>query len=368
MDWKHIILHVDLDSFFASVHIKIHPFLKGIPVIIGADPRNGNGRGVASTCSYEARAFGIHSGMPISQAYKLCPHGIYICSGRQISFSSYHHESKQVMTLLKGYSEKFQAAGIDEAYLDVTNKWQDFGKSPRSIAKHIQDRIQDELSLPVSIGVAESKSIAKIASDINKPRGIAVVPNSKLKKKLYHLPTRKIVGVGKKTEGLLQKRGIKTIGDIASKSREQIFLLLGDHGLYLRKVALGQNYKEVGYIREGRKSISSERTFGRDQNDWNVVRSKIKSIISNLVHKLNENNLFTRTVSIKIRFQGYITYTRSYTFRTYISEERVIYKTAIKLLEEFYSYSKKVRLVGVRVSSLKKVDGQLSLMPFLRLQ
>ncbi|MFX0173291.1 MAG: DNA polymerase IV [Candidatus Hodarchaeota archaeon] len=367
MDWKYVILHIDLDSFYASVHIKNHPFLRGFPVIIGADPRNGNGRGVVSTCSYEARAFGIHSAMPISQAYKLCPHGIYICSGRQISFSSYHSESKHVMTLLKEYSEKFQAAGIDEAYLDVTDNWQIFGESPRFIAKHIQDQIQNKLLLPASIGVAESKSIAKIASDLNKPNGITVVPNTKLKEKLYELPTRKIVGVGKKTEILLQKKGIKTIGDIASMSRERLFLLLGEYGLYLRKVVLGQNYKEVGYFYEGRKSISSERTFGTDQNDWNVVRKKIKEIVSNLVERLKENDLFARTVSVKIRFQGYITNTRSYTFSTYLSEESVIYKTALKLLEEFYTSSKKIRLIGVRLSSLKKVDRQLSLLPFLKL-
>ncbi len=365
LEWPHVIIHVDLDAFFAAVHIKNHPFLRGHPVIIGADPQNGDGRGVVSTCSYEARVFGLHSGMPISQAYKLCPHGVYICSGTPISFTHYHEESNNVMTILQKYSDKFQQAGLDEAYLDVSTTWQNYGTSPRSIAEAIQTEIQNHLFLPVSIGVAETKSIAKIVSDLSKPRGIRVVHNSDLEEKLYHLPVRKIVGVGKKTEQQLQKKGIVTVGDIASLSREKAFLLLGDHGLYLRKVALGINYREVGYNREGRKSISSERTFSKDQNDWRFIEKNIGQIVSRLAEKLRKNNLLTRTISIKIRFQGFVTYTRSSSFHNFLSDEKVIFNTAIKLLEEFRSSSKKVRLIGVRVATLKRRQGQLTLMPFL---
>ncbi|MFX0206873.1 MAG: DNA polymerase IV, partial [Candidatus Hodarchaeota archaeon] len=305
MEWNHVILHCDLDSFFASVHIKNHPFLQDYPVIIGADPHDGNGRGVVSTCSYKARSFGLHSAMPISQAYKMCPHGVYICSGSQISFPHYREESNHVMTLLQKYSEKFQQAGLDEAYLDVSTKWPDYGSTPVSIAEKIQTEIHQKLALSVSIGIAETKSIAKIASDLSKPRGITVVHNSDLEKILYHLPVRKIVGVGKKTEHQLQKRGLVTIGDIASLSREKAYLLLGDHGLYLRKVALGINYREVGYSREGRKSIGSERTFSTDQYDWRLIEKNVQQIVSRLVEKLNKHNLLTRTVSLKIRFQGF---------------------------------------------------------------
>ena len=197
--WSNVIAHVDLDAFFASVHLKHNPFLEGYPVIIGSDPKKGKGRGVISTCSYEARKFGLHSAMPISKAYRLCPNGIYICSGREISFVSYHEESNRVMTILKEYTSVFQGAGIDEAYLDLTNVWMKYGDSPESIATHIQDRISNELSLNVSIGIAETKSIAKIASDLNKPKGISIVSNQDIPKLLYNLPVRKIIGVGKKT-------------------------------------------------------------------------------------------------------------------------------------------------------------------------
>lgn len=364
MEWNHVILHCDLDSFFASVHIKNHPYLRGFPIIIGADPQNGKGRGVASTCSYEARAFGIHSGMPISQVYKRCPNGVYIVSRSKVSFSTYHKESEAVMKRLQKYGDKFQQAGLDEAYIDATNSWPTYGPSPESIAKAIQTKIQEELSLPISIGVAETKSIAKIASDLNKPQGICVVHNSELEEKMYDLPVRKIIGVGKKTEERLKKKGLSTIGDIANLTREKAFLLLGKHGLYLRKVTRGRNYREVGFSRNGRKSIGSERTFSKDQSNWEFIETTVGQIVSKLTEKLHKNNLLTRNVSIKIRFQGYLTYTRSSSFNNYLTDEKTIFDTAIKLLDEFRSSPKKVRLIGVRVASLKNFEGQLTLSPF----
>ncbi|MHA1214114.1 MAG: DNA polymerase IV [Candidatus Hodarchaeales archaeon] len=357
-------MHVDLDCFFASVHMKQHPFLKNFPVIIGADPKEGKGRGVISTCSYEARKYGLHSGMPISQAFKLCPNGVYICSRRQISFANYRKESNKVMNILRRFADKFQQAGIDEAYLDVTNSWENYGNSPYGIAKTIQDLIFKKLSLPVSIGVAETKSIAKIASDLNKPFGISVVHNDEIKNKIYDLPVRKIVGVGKKTEERMNRKGIRKIGDIANLSNQKLFNLLGSHGLYLKQVVLGQNYKEVGYFKGGRKSISSERTFSTDQDDWNLINQTARDIVSKLVKSLNNHHLMTKTVSIKIRFQGFKTYTRSRSFNNYQSNPDNILNTALSLLEEFHSYPKKVRLVGVRLSSLKNIKNQLPISAF----
>ncbi|MHA2346117.1 MAG: DNA polymerase IV [Candidatus Hodarchaeales archaeon] len=363
--WEHVIAHVDLDAFFASVHIKHNPFLKGYPVIIGSDPKKGKGRGVVSTCSYEARKFGLHSGMPISTAYRKCKNGVYVCSRREIAFQNYHEESEKVMAILKEYCTDFQGGGIDEAYLDLTDTWIKYGDTPKKIAKIIQERIEEELALPVSIGIGNTKSIAKIASDLNKPKGIAIVPNSEIPNKLYSLPVRKIIGVGKKTEQTLIKKGLTTIGDIATSSREKIFLLFGDYGLYLQKITHGLNYKPVGYFRGERKSISSERTFGTDQNNWEVIETRVKEITEKIVARLRKHDLFTRTVSIKIRFEGYITFTRSFSFNTYLADESIILKRVFLLLEEFRSSTKKVRLIGVRVSSLKKQEGQTALTDFL---
>lgn len=359
-----VIFHIDLDCFFAAVHVKYNPYLEGFPVIIGSDPKLGKGRGVISTCSYEARDYGLHSAMPISKAFKLCPEGIYICSGREVSFVKYHEESEKVMSILKKYTDKFQQAGIDEAYIDVTKHWKQYGTTPDTLAKIIQDEVREKLSLLVSIGIAETKSIAKIASDLNKPNGISIVHNSMLEEKIHRLPVRKIVGVGKKTELHLNKLNIKKIGDIASMSREKIYSLLGDHGLFLRKVALGKYYKEVGHLEGKRKSISSERTFGTDQNDWTVVHQVVNQIITKLTNRLKEKQMLVKTVSIKIRFQGYITYTRSYSLNNYTLNELTFLNIAMQLLEEFKHSTKKVRLVGVRLSHLKSSKGQLSLIDF----
>lgn len=368
-DWSHVIIHIDLDCFFAAVHIKYNPFLMGRPVIIGSDPRGGAGRGVISTCSYEARSFGLHSGMPISKAYQLCPDGVYICSREQISFPEYATESEKVMDIVREFSSIFQYAGMDEAYLDVTGIWRDFGVSPRDIAEQIQTTIREEVGLSASLGVAESKSIAKIASDLDKPGGITLIPNSKIPRRLYHLPVRKIVGVGKKTEVHLHNKGLRSIGDIAGLSRERAFLLIGEWGLYLKKVVEGINFKEVGNSRVQRKSISSERTFGTDQNDWNIIREKVAQITTNLSRRLTDRKLVSKTISIKIRFQGFQTYTRSHSLRTHIADEKTINDTALNLLSEFTSepgavFTKPVRLIGVKVSSLKSSAGQTSLERF----
>ncbi len=363
-----VIFHIDLDCFFAAVHIKYNPYLEGFPVIIGSDPKLGKGRGVISTCSYEAREYGLHSAMPISKAFKLCPEGVYICSGREVSFVKYHEESEKVMNILKKYTDKFQQAGIDEAYIDVTKHWKQYGTTPDILANIIQDKVRKNLFLPVSIGIAETKSIAKIASDLNKPNGISIVHNSMLPEKIHHLPVRKIVGVGKKSELQMRKLNINTIGDIAYMSREKIYSLLGDHGLFLRKIAIGKNYKDVGHLEGKRKSISSERTFGTDQNDWKVVYKVVNQIITKLTNRLKEKQMLVKTVSIKIRFQGYITYTRSYSLNNYSLDEVVFYNIAMKLLNEFKNSTKKVRLVGVRLSGLKSSKGQLTLMDFFNIE
>jgi DNA polymerase IV (DinB-like DNA polymerase) len=368
-DWQHVIIHIDLDCFFAAVHTKHHSFLKDRPVIIGSDPREGNGRGVISTCSYEARRYGLHSGMPISRAYQLCPDGIYICSRQQISFPEYATESEKVMEILREFSSIFQYAGMDEAYLDVTERWREFGDTPYHLAKRMQTTINQKVGLSISIGVAESKSIAKIASDLDKPGGITLIPNSEIPTKLYHLPVRKIVGVGKKTEASLHKKGLQSIGDIAGLSREKTYLLLGDWGLHLKKVVQGKNFKEVGNFRGQRQSISSERTFGTDQNNWSIIREKVAQITNSLSKRLIDRNLVSKTISIKIRFQGFQTFTRSHSFRSHIADEKIIYNTALNLLQEFTTqsgteFTKPVRLIGVKVSSLKSSVGQTSLESF----
>ncbi|MHA2182301.1 MAG: Y-family DNA polymerase, partial [Promethearchaeota archaeon] len=206
---SHFILHCDLDCFFAAVEIRDNPQYQGKPVIIGADPKDGKGRGVVSTCSYEARIFGLHSGMPISQAYQRCSHGIYL----RPNFDKYHLASKQVMEIIKKYSQEFQQVGTDEAYLDLSEICLNSNEA-KDIAQNIQEEVWREVGITISIGIAPTKSLAKIASDYNKPNGITLFTSDNFKSMLKEKDIICIPGIGKKTKINYIKKGIKTIGDI----------------------------------------------------------------------------------------------------------------------------------------------------------
>ncbi|MFX1314508.1 MAG: DNA polymerase IV, partial [Promethearchaeota archaeon] len=205
-----IILHCDLDCFFAAVEIRDNPEYRGKPVIIGADPRKGKGRGVVSTCSYEAREFGLHSGMPISQAFKLCPHGIYL----RPNFNKYKATSDFIHTILKGYTPNhYQKIGLDEAYLDITDICINFQEA-RNLADEIREEIYKKVGITISIGCAHTKSLAKIASDHNKPNGTTIVTPQNMLEFLNPMDITKIPGIGKKSKKYFNNKGIKTIGDI----------------------------------------------------------------------------------------------------------------------------------------------------------
>ena len=207
------IFHCDLDCFFAAVEIRDNPEYEEKPVIIGADPKEGKGRGVVSTCNYEARKFGLHSAMPISQAYRLCPHGIYLFPNSK----KYGEASKEVMNILNSYTSKFQQVGIDEAYLDMTEHCFNL-KHAETLAKSIQDEILQKVGITLSIGCAPTKSIAKIASDYKKPNGITLVPEEEIKEFLYEMDITTIPGIGKKSKMYYNMKGFKIIGDFIDTS------------------------------------------------------------------------------------------------------------------------------------------------------
>jgi DNA polymerase IV (DinB-like DNA polymerase) len=210
-----VILHVDLDAFFPSVEVRAHPELKGKPVVVGADPKEGKGRGVVSSASYEARKFGIRSALPISRAWKLCPDCVYL----RPHFDLYIPASNSVMGTLRSHADKFEQGGIDEAYLDISSRVKDFDEA-REFAKRLMEEVLEKEKLTCSIGVAPSKMIAKIASDLKKPYGLTVVKEDEVKGFLFPLKVRKIPGVGPKTERRLKELGIETIADLASMKPE----------------------------------------------------------------------------------------------------------------------------------------------------
>ena len=272
------ILHADLDSFYASVEIKLHPELKGKPVIVGPNPRHGAKRGVVLTCSYEARKFGVHSAMPIMQAHKLCPTADYSMTG----FKAYQEESNAVMEVFSRFDPNLKRVSIDEAYLDVTGDGEKKQRDIKVICDRIQEQVWDEVSLPVSIGGSHTGSIAKIASQIAKPMGTLVVPKEKFREILDPLSLKIISGVGKKTYAYLQSKGYQKIGDIAkyeysalSPNLRWIWLLV--HGIKL-----------PSQPRNSSRSHSRERTFREDIGDHLDIRKALRRLLFSLLEDLKQ--------------------------------------------------------------------------------
>ncbi len=250
--------HVDLDAFFVSVEQALNPSLRGKPVIVGGQPDR---RGVVASASYEARAFGIHSAMPLTRAYRLCPQAIFL----QGNFSRYREASDQFMAILADFSPCIEPGGLDEAYLDITGC--DIFGSPHQIALSMKGRIKNELCLVASIGIASSKVVAKIASDLSKPDGLIEVPPGQEKEFLAPLPIKKLPGVGPKTEQALKTYGITSIGQLAKLTPESAKRILGDSGMYLYRHANGIDNRKIEPSGEA-KSISRETTLAQDTLDF----------------------------------------------------------------------------------------------------
>lgn len=343
-----IILHCDLDCFFAAVEIRDNPQYKGKPVIIGADPKEGKGRGVISTCNYEARKYGLHSAMPISQAYKRCPHGIYL----RPDGKKYFEVSKEVMDILESYSYEFQRMGADEAYLELTGITNEFEEAER-IAKEIQTEVLKKVGITISIGIAPTKSLAKIASDENKPNGITVVRPDTFTFFLKDMDITRIPGIGKKTKVYFYKKGIRKIGDITNTPLHKMIELFGKHGNWIWKVANGLDNSKVKQFHEDRKSISAERTFYTDTDNFTEILSKLEDINKKIHKSIVKHQITYKTITLKIRHEGFETYTRSKTLPFHIQDEKNVLNIILELYKEFSNAKKKVRLLGIKLSNLE---------------
>lgn len=345
-----IILHIDMDAFYASVEQRKNPTLKGKPVIIGADPKGGKGRGVVVACSYEARKYGVHSAQPISQAYRLCADGIYL----RPNFELYENVSEDAMSILRQFSEKLEQISIDEACLDLTEKASNFDEAA-SLASKIKQTIKEKMQLTCSIGVAPNKSVAKIASDFRKPDGLMVVPPERIREFLTPLPVNKISGIGKKSYELLKGMGINTIGDLAATHPSRVIEVFGKYGTRLWQVANGIDDEEV-VTSYSMKSVSSETTFQEDTSNTKQVMEAFTSLINDVHSRTISQNTLFRTVGIKVRFEDFSTYTRAKSHSRYTDEKPIMEQYVKILFREFENSKKKIRLVGVRVSNLRKTD------------
>jgi len=293
-----IIVHVDMDSFYASVEIRHRPDLAGKPVIIGADPKGGSERGVVLTCSYEARKFGVHSALAVTRAFELCPEAIFLPPRHEL----YQQTSERVMDILEGYADRFQQVSIDEAYLDITSCGS--YTAATDIAKKIKQDIFEREHLTCSIGVAPGKSMAKIASDLEKPDGLVVVTPERAREFLSPLPVERIPGIGPKSAASLRAMGIRTIGNLAETDVQELMRVFGRAAIAVRNVARGIDDDEV--MESGStKSLSREQTFCPDSEDPEEVMNTLFSLSDELCTELSGDKAYARTVTVKVRYPDF---------------------------------------------------------------
>lgn len=346
------ILHIDMDAFFASVEQLDHPEWRGKPVIVGGSP---TGRGVVSTASYEARRFGIHSAMPAAQAARRCPNAIWAPP----RFSRYSELADAVCAIFSEFTPRVERVSIDEAYLDVTPT-QHNPADPVSIASDIQRRV-DALGLSCSIGVATTKTVAKIASDHDKPHGITVVPPGMEADFLAPLPASAIPGVGATTAARLRDVGIRTIGDLADLDGSSARQLLGNYGPELVARALGRDDRPVAEERTV-KSVSNEHTFAHDVRERGEVEAALRALVERVARRLRRKQLPARTLTIKLRYADFTTKTASRTIPVASDLDDTLLAAALELLSETWTPGAGLRLLGFGASGFAERAEQLDLL------
>jgi len=344
-----------MDAFFAAIEQRDNPKLKGKPVIIGADPKKGGGRGVVSTCSYEARKFGLHSAMPISLAYQKCPRGIFL----PVDMEKYHRVSREIYQIFYNFTPKVEPISIDEAFLDISGSYHLFG-GPKKISQLLKDQIKKKIKLTASVGCAPTKMAAKIASDLEKPDGLVMVSENKLVEFLYPLAIEKIWGLGKKSAALFRQMNINTIGDLAKRNSKEILETFGENGRHWWELANGIDPRQVEEGDEV-KSISNELTFEQDTQDQELIQDTLVGLCEKVSRRLRSQGLKAKTITLKIRLKGFKTYTRALSLISATNFMDTIYKAIKKLLLDFKLGERKVRLLGVKTSNLIDSESKDSL-------
>ncbi|MDE2779299.1 MAG: DNA polymerase IV [Chloroflexota bacterium] len=337
---RHII-HADLDAFYAAVEQLDNPQLRGLPVMVGGSPQS---RGVVATASYEARAFGVHSAMPMVTAVRQCPQGIVV----RPRFDRYREMSRKVMDIFHQLTALVEPLSLDEAYLDITAVVE-AGRLPLGVAIDLKRRVREETGLNVSIGVGACKSVAKIASDLEKPDGLVVVAPGDERDFLEPLPVGKLWGIGPKTAERLHRDGVETIGDLANQPDEWYARRFGKRAQGIRAKALGQDDDPVKTERNP-KSISAETTFAEDLSEPEDLRQVIGKLSASVSGQLTRKEVRGRTVTVKLRLADFTTLTRQTTLPDYTNSEAAIVETAWQLLTGEMTGGRAFRLLGVGVS------------------
>jgi DNA polymerase IV len=338
------ILHVDMDAFFVSVEEVLDPSLKSKPVIVGGDS---DGRGVVAAASYAARKYGIHSAMPIAKAKRLCSHAIFLRGSHQY----YRDYSAKVFEILRGYSPLVEPMSLDEAFVDLTGCAKLHGPALKT-AEKIHNEIREGLGLNASIGIASNKLLAKIASAYCKPNGMLWITSGMEQRFLAPLSICRIPGIGPRGESKLQLMGVKSVADLAGISLENLKEAFGEWGASLYRKSRGISDSRVTSKTDDPRSISREKTFDVDLTDPLFLESTLSYLTEKIAAQLRENKWFARTVLLKLRYSDFQTVTRSKTLDMPTAKDHILFETGVGLFRKLFTYGAKVRLIGVRLTSL----------------
>ncbi len=345
------IIHFDMDAYYASIEVRDNPSLRGKPLVVGGSP---DSRGVVCTASYEARKFGIRSAMACSTAYRLCPEAVFV----RPNFEKYTENSKAIREIFSRYTSIIEPLSLDEAYLDVSDN--NLGLRATQIAKRIQDDIIRELDLTGSAGVAPNKLVAKIASDVNKPKGITVVMPEQVLPFMGTLALRKIHGIGPATEKRLEQKGYRYCRDLWSLSERQLEFELGNLGTWLYLRSRGIDERPVRVSRE-RKSLGKEDTFSTDILDLELLDKELSSLVEKVSQAMKRKEILGKTVTLKVKYSDFTLATRSQTLANPVCEVRDILEVARELMKLTEAGRTKIRLLGVSLGNLSRVDTAFAL-------
>ncbi len=338
------ILHADFDAFYASVEQLDNPALRGKPLAVGGSPES---RGVVAAASYEAREYGIRSAMPMRTAFQKCPN--LLRAGAR--FGRYREVSRQVMGIFNDVTQLVEPLSLDEAYLDITDEVS-AERTAEDLASSLKQRVKRELGLTISVGVGSSKSVAKIASDLDKPDGLTVVPPSTETSFLAPLPVGKLPGVGPKTQERLASEGVVTVGDLAARPDEWLTSRFGRNGAYMKRLATGRDDRPVETSRDT-KSVSSETTLVRDTGDPEALQELVNRLSQDVSRSLERRDLWGRTVKVKLRLSDFTTFTRQVTLGEVVQASDQIAEAAGVLVRNETGPGRTFRLVGVGVSGFE---------------
>ncbi|MGM0438919.1 MAG: DNA polymerase IV [Patescibacteria group bacterium] len=342
-----MILHLDMDYFFAQVEERENPRFKGEPLVVGADPKKGKARGVVSTCNYEAREYGIGSGMAISKAYEACPEAVYLPVNKKL----YSRVSENIFRIMEGVTKKCERVSFDEAYLNLSGVVNNYSQAEK-IGKELKELILRQEKLTCSVGIGKNKMVAKMASEMDKPDGLTVIRPQETLRFISNKSIREIPGIGPKTESKIEKLLSKidlTIKDVRGLSENQLVDELGKRGADIYKKVRGEDQSKVSSETKT-KSLGRETTFEENTSDPEKIISTFKDICKKVANLAENEEKKIKTVVAVCRFEGFNTYTRQVSFEPIKVSEEVIYKKGVKLLLKLLAEkAKPVRLLGVRV-------------------